>query len=403
MASSGPSVLFADPERRPAFWSGLGLASTFTAGARAPRLAGSGGVDFAAGSAFGTALRRGLDSGEMGPDGGLPGAFYAPLARALSDDGGEEDRGEKVSARVMVLLLKDDKPVKAVGVGERGLHLGRGRDADISLVEPSVSTDHARIWCEGERVLLRDLGSRNGTYLNEQRITSTVEVADADEIRLGGDICLRIRVLGGMPELKTDVALVQVDAGLRTPLHLGENPVDDIVVVLDRQGGLTLEGPKLSRPLTPGEDFEVGGLRYRVETQGGTSDVRTVELEGGPPPIRVEARLDGPTGPEARFTDIRDNSVSVLITAATQAEVVFVLARTAKSDLKSRVEDPGWLNNGELRQAVWGRSSERLHRSRLPVVLHRIRKALESAGLSEACIDRRRGATRLWVVDVEVD
>lgn len=303
----------------------------------------------------------------------------------------------------MVLLLKDDKPVKAVGVGERGLHLGRGRDADISLVDPSVSTDHARIWCEGERVLLRDLGSRNGTYLNEQRVTATVEVADDDDIRLGGETCLRVRVLGGIHQQQTDLALVQVDAGLRVPLHLGDNAVDDIHIVLDRQGGLTLKGPKLSRPLTPGEEFEVSGMRYRVEAQGGTSDVRTVELEGGPPPIRVEAKLDGPTGPEARFTDVRDNAKTVLITAATQAEVVFVLARAAKAEIEARSNDPGWMNNGELRQAVWGRGSERLHRSRLPVVLHRIRKALEAAGLSEACIDRRRGATRLWVVDVEVD
>jgi len=303
----------------------------------------------------------------------------------------------------MVLLMKDDKPVKAVGVGERGLHVGRGRDADISLVDPSVSTDHARIWCEGDRVLLRDLGSRNGTFLNEQRITATVEVADDDEVRLGGETCLRIRVLGGVPRQVTDLALVQVDAGLRTPLNLGDNKVDDMNIVLDRQGGLTLKGPKLARPLSPGEDFEVAGHRYRVEAQGGTANVRTVELEGGPPPIRVEARLDGPTGPEARFTDVRDNAKTLLITAATQAEVVYVLARAAKQEMASRVEDPGWMNNGELRQAVWGRGSERLHRSRLPVVLHRIRKSLEGAGLSEACIDRRRGATRLWVVDVGID
>ena len=308
-----------------------------------------------------------------------------------------------MTARVMVLLIKDDKPVKAVGVGERGLHVGRGRDADISLVDPSVSTDHARVWCEGERVLLRDLGSRNGTYLNEQRVTTTVEVADDDEVRLGSDTLLRIRVLGGVPKQQTDLALVQLDAGLRTPLHLGDNTVDDIRIVLDRQGGLTLEGPKMSRPLSPDETFEVAGRRYRIEAQGGTSNVRTVELEGGPPPIRVEARLDGPTGPEARFTDVRDSAKTVLITAATQAEVVYVLARAAKQDTEQRVEEPGWLNNGELRQAVWGRGSERLHRSRLPVVLHRIRKALEGAGLSDGCIDRRRGATRLWVVDVHLD
>ena len=63
--------------------------------------------------------------------------------------------------------------------------LGRDKDAAVCLDAASVSRHHARIVVEGPRVTLEDLGSKNGTRLNGERLDGTRELQDGDAIRLG--------------------------------------------------------------------------------------------------------------------------------------------------------------------------------------------------------------------------
>ena len=44
--------------------------------------------------------------------------------------------------------------------------IGRGSAADLSIPDPSISRRHALARLEGKTVVLEDLGSANGTYLN---------------------------------------------------------------------------------------------------------------------------------------------------------------------------------------------------------------------------------------------
>ncbi|MCP4917766.1 MAG: FHA domain-containing protein [Proteobacteria bacterium] len=305
--------------------------------------------------------------------------------------------GTMDSSSVMLLVLRDGQPVKAVAVGERGVHIGRGRDADLSLVDEHVSFDHARVWLERGEVLVRDLGSRNGTFVNDTRISEPTALTDDDLLKLGPDTELRLRILGGVQAPST-LVLVDLDAGVRTPLHRGDNEVGDLLIRVDDQGAIFLMGVP-TRELTLGEEFDVAGHGWLIRTaedRGGP----TTEVEGAVPTVRLEVRLDGPTGPEARFLDLRQPGRELRISAATQAEVLFVLAKQLEDDRAKGDAEPGWLSNTELRQAVWGRQADRLHRSRLPVVLHRIRKALEGEGFPDDCIGRRRGGSRLFVAEV---
>ena len=67
-----------------------------------------------------------------------------------------------------------------------GAHLiGRDTDVKVTLRSPGVSRHHARIVISGSSVSLEDLGSKNGTYVRGHRVTSAVELADGDEIRIG--------------------------------------------------------------------------------------------------------------------------------------------------------------------------------------------------------------------------
>jgi pSer/pThr/pTyr-binding forkhead associated (FHA) protein len=62
--------------------------------------------------------------------------------------------------------------------------LGRHPDSEISLDDISVSRRHAEIERHGQEYVLRDSGSLNGTYVNQQRVDSVV-LQQGDEILVG--------------------------------------------------------------------------------------------------------------------------------------------------------------------------------------------------------------------------
>ncbi|MEM9068151.1 MAG: FHA domain-containing protein [Myxococcota bacterium] len=62
--------------------------------------------------------------------------------------------------------------------------VGRSRDCDLILKDPTVSGRHARLAWEGERILVEDLGSANGTFVGGKRITSA-SIRPGDDVRFG--------------------------------------------------------------------------------------------------------------------------------------------------------------------------------------------------------------------------
>lgn len=63
--------------------------------------------------------------------------------------------------------------------------IGRDDTADIVLPETTVSRRHARITASAGQRMIEDLGSQNGTWVNERRVTAPTPLADGDRIRLG--------------------------------------------------------------------------------------------------------------------------------------------------------------------------------------------------------------------------
>ena len=65
-----------------------------------------------------------------------------------------------------------------------------GRDTESGLVVPrsSVSRQHARLYLDGEAWWVVDLGSTNGTFVNEQRCVAPQQLTDSDQIRFGDAI-----------------------------------------------------------------------------------------------------------------------------------------------------------------------------------------------------------------------
>jgi pSer/pThr/pTyr-binding forkhead associated (FHA) protein len=82
----------------------------------------------------------------------------------------EESPGER-----QALFLKENEMAQ----------IGRDRGNDIVLGSPQVSRHHAVVsWSDG-RFIVKDLGSKNGTKVNRERISGIHELSDGDELQLG--------------------------------------------------------------------------------------------------------------------------------------------------------------------------------------------------------------------------
>jgi hypothetical protein len=86
--------------------------------------------------------------------------------------------------RLIVERAPGHTPGMEYDVGD-GAVLGRGDQAEIRLEDPFASSRHARLIRQGGIVVLEDLGSTNGTYLNEELVTGPQPLHQGDRVRIG--------------------------------------------------------------------------------------------------------------------------------------------------------------------------------------------------------------------------
>jgi len=104
---------------------------------------------------------------------------------------------EPVPVPVPVLSLvvlesgsSDLVPGQAVELKDAAI-LGRADRADVVLADPAISSEHARVSRVGRAWVISDLGSTNGTRLNDRRVDGDVPLAQGDVVALGN---VRFRV-----------------------------------------------------------------------------------------------------------------------------------------------------------------------------------------------------------------
>jgi hypothetical protein len=82
--------------------------------------------------------------------------------------------------------------------------IGRSAECHVTIEDPLVSRQHARIVIGGDDAVVEDLGSRNGVKVNGQAIKGTARLKDGDRLRIGTQELVFCQVgMGAQPPAKT--------------------------------------------------------------------------------------------------------------------------------------------------------------------------------------------------------
>jgi putative nucleotidyltransferase with HDIG domain len=83
--------------------------------------------------------------------------------------------------------------------GDTLLRVGRQRSFEVVLSDPSISRQHAELMVRPDGGVVRDLGSRNGTFLNGVRVGAAFEVLRDRDVLQCGSVTLRVQFLERAP------------------------------------------------------------------------------------------------------------------------------------------------------------------------------------------------------------
>jgi pSer/pThr/pTyr-binding forkhead associated (FHA) protein len=92
-------------------------------------------------------------------------------------------KGDKPPRSLVVLDDRGNK-VKTMPL-DGNLQIGRAEACQVRLDDTYISSFHARIFRREEGWYVEDLGSTNGTYLNQRRVTSPAELRTGDRLKVG--------------------------------------------------------------------------------------------------------------------------------------------------------------------------------------------------------------------------
>ena len=93
-------------------------------------------------------------------------------------------KNEKSSPKATGFILSNNEDGKSYSLFDINT-IGRAEDADIVINDPFISSKHALIIKKGSKILLQDLNSKNGSFLNGKKVKRPVRLKENDEILLG--------------------------------------------------------------------------------------------------------------------------------------------------------------------------------------------------------------------------
>lgn len=283
--------------------------------------------------------------------------------------------------------------------------LGRSKSCLLRVTHPGVSALHAVVFWADEAWYLKDLGSRNGTYLNGRRLPS----GERELLVTGGSF--ELGASGPAFELRDDGAPKPLLVADGDPTFL--RPVDDGMLVIPSEdqpealvfvtqsGDWCVESEAGVQRIEEDGVFSVGGRSYRLIASRGVPATLASQMDR-------RATLSGASLKFAVSTDEEHVELTVVVpewsVALGHRAHHYLLLTLARERLKHRAEGlpegaQGWVERLDLERMLLQTQQH------INLAVWRARRQFADAGFvdSMAIVERRGSALRLGVSQLSVE
>jgi len=103
-----------------------------------------------------------------------------------------------------LVFVSADGQTQEVPLSPRRYVIGRQTDCQLRVPERAVSREHAELVFDGDSLMIRDLGSSNGTYLNKHRIDQ--KLLEAGDVLGIGSVAIVVKIDGSPPVIDAEAA-----------------------------------------------------------------------------------------------------------------------------------------------------------------------------------------------------
>lgn len=114
--------------------------------------------------------------------------FVWQVARAVGLHIGTGEAGRRQKPSNQVVVVKSETQAGLDIAVRDAVVLGRSAEADIVLEDPYASEFHMRLVRQDGGLVLHDLGTTNGTYVNGRRVNAPIALSKGDAIQVGKTI-----------------------------------------------------------------------------------------------------------------------------------------------------------------------------------------------------------------------
>lgn len=260
-----------------------------------------------------------------------------------------------------------------------------------------MSGEHALIWWDGSKWSVRDLSSRNGTRVDGELLESPCGLELDCTLQFGAHPlewvveslapprakAVRLDPSGGEIEADEIVA----EEGILT-LCADQSAL--AVLYGDSRSSWTLELGDDARPVSDGEEIQVGGVRYRLHLPQLLTETTPV-LDA--PPTLEELTLQFRVSRDEEHVSVSAQGRTGTIDLGTRAHhyTLLTLARARLRDAALPTSEQGWMYREEICEQL------RVDREQLNMFVFRARKQVAEAGLVDArrFVERRPDTAQL--------
>jgi hypothetical protein len=295
------------------------------------------------------------------------------------------------------MALLASSRTQQIVIVEAELLVGRSSACSLRIPEPYVSARHATLRWDGERWEVKDLGSRNGTFLNGTRLSvgTSHRVVCGSELAFGNEVevwklrddsappVMAVPLTGGEPVIaEHDVLGIPSSSDPQATIF---RDIDGLWKLESAEGELVI--------LEPQRTFQVSGRAYRFscpDVMGATTTLR-VPFPAGNVRLRFSVSRDEEHVELTAFQGDREIDLG----SRNHNYLLLTLARARRDDSANGVPDSasGWMYQEDLLAALRTTSAQ------LNIDVFRIRQHFAKAGILEVVnvVERRPSSKQLRI------